>query len=359
VPSQQQVRWSELRVGITVIIASIALAVLIFLMSGSTGIFTRNLHVRSYFNNAGGLREGSPVRLQGVDVGNVSKVHVVADPKRQLTPVELTLKIHPKFRPELHKDSQVTISTEGVIGGSYVDIDSTQAKGPPIDDGDELPTKEKPDLMGMVSAGQSTLQNIQTLVQRMDRIVSTIENGQGSVGKFINDPELYNRLNATLAEVQGIVNTVSSGKGSIGQLIYSDEMYQKMNGTVDKLNNIIDQVNSGQGSVGKFLKDPSLYDNANETIAKANKLVDDINSGKGAIGKLTKDEEFAKKLDNTMSKVSLLADRLEAGEGAVGKLLKDPAVYNNLDQMLVETRTLVKAIRENPKKYLTIHFRVF
>ena len=37
----------------------------------------------------------------------------------------------------------------------------------------------------------------------------------------------------------------------------------------------------------------------------------------------------------------------------------DPKVYNNVDQMLVETRNLVKAIRENPKKYLTIHFKVF
>ena len=43
----------------------------------------------------------------------------------------------------------------------------------------------------------------------------------------------------------------------------------------------------------------------------------------------------------------------------IGKLIQDPSVYNNTDQMLVETRNLVKAIRENPKKYLTIHFRVF
>jgi len=39
--------------------------------------------------------------------------------------------------------------------------------------------------------------------------------------------------------------------------------------------------------------------------------------------------------------------------------LKDPAVYNDTDQLLLETRTLIKAIRENPKKYLTIHLRVF
>jgi phospholipid/cholesterol/gamma-HCH transport system substrate-binding protein len=40
-------------------------------------------------------------------------------------------------------------------------------------------------------------------------------------------------------------------------------------------------------------------------------------------------------------------------------LLKNPSLYNNTDQMLIETRSLVRAIRENPKKYLTIHFRVF
>jgi phospholipid/cholesterol/gamma-HCH transport system substrate-binding protein len=47
------------------------------------------------------------------------------------------------------------------------------------------------------------------------------------------------------------------------------------------------------------------------------------------------------------------------GEGTAGKLFKDPSLYNNLDQMLLETRELVKAIRENPKKYLTFHVKVF
>ena len=40
-------------------------------------------------------------------------------------------------------------------------------------------------------------------------------------------------------------------------------------------------------------------------------------------------------------------------------LFKDPALYNNSNQMLVETRELVKSIRENPKKYLTFHVKVF
>jgi phospholipid/cholesterol/gamma-HCH transport system substrate-binding protein len=50
---------------------------------------------------------------------------------------------------------------------------------------------------------------------------------------------------------------------------------------------------------------------------------------------------------------------MEAGEGTVGKLFKDPSLYNNSDQMLIETRQLVKSVRENPKKYLTFKVRVF
>jgi phospholipid/cholesterol/gamma-HCH transport system substrate-binding protein len=72
-----------------------------------------------------------------------------------------------------------------------------------------------------------------------------------------------------------------------------------------------------------------------------------------------KDEELSRKLQNIVEKLSNISDQLAAGEGSAGKLLKDPSLYNNTDQMLVETRNLVKAIRENPKKYLTIRFRVF
>ena len=88
-------------------------------------------------------------------------------------------------------------------------------------------------------------------------------------------------------------------------------------------------------------------------------MMDDINAGKGALGMMTKDEQFAKKINNMVSNLARLSEDLEAGKGSAGKLFKDPSLYNNSDQMLVETRNLVKAIRENPKKYLTIHFKLF
>ncbi len=356
-PSQQQIRWSQLRVGLTVLFALVVLLALIFLMSGTTGMFTRKIRIRAYFDNASGLRVGAPVRLEGVDIGNVSDVRVV--PGKPLTPVQVTMRVTTRFSNNLRKDSLATLSTAGVLGETYVDIYSKTAKGPPAQDGDVLDTLEKPDLQDVVKASQTTLQNMDVLLRRLDRIVAAVERGEGSVGKLIYDPSLYNQLQATLSEVQTVVNQVSQGKGSIGKLINNDELYNKLNASIDKVNKMIDDVNAGQGTVGKLIKDPSLYNNANETMSKANTLMGDVNAGKGTLGKFAKDEEFARKVDNTITRLSELSDKLASGQGTAGKLFNDPSVYNNTDQMLLETRNLVKAIREDPKKYLTIHFRIF
>jgi phospholipid/cholesterol/gamma-HCH transport system substrate-binding protein len=356
-PSQKQLKWSQLRVGLTVLFASVTLAVLIFVMSGTGGWFTRKITLRSYLDNAGGLRQGAPVRLAGVDIGNVTGIRIVGG--KPLTPVEVTMKVNTKYSFNLRKDSITLLSTAGVLGETYVDVDSSAAKGPAAVDGDTLAARNQPDIQDVVRASQGTLQNMDALLKRLDHIVAFIESGQGSIGKVIYDPSLYDRLNATVTEFKGLVDDIQNGKGSIGPLLTSDEAYKKAIGAVDKLNAIIDDIQQGKGTAGKLLKDPALYENANQTVANVRKLTDDINAGKGALGKMTHDEEFAARLQTTMNNLASLTERLEKGEGTAGMLFKDPTLYNNSNQMLLESRELVKAIRQNPKRYLTIHMKIF
>ncbi len=356
-PSQKQLKWSQLRVGLTVVFASITLMVLIFVMSGTGGWFTHKITLRSYFDNAGGLRVGAPVRLAGVDIGNVKSIRI--EISKPATPVEVTMKVNTKYASYLRRDSVTLLSTAGVLGETYVDVNSSEAKGPEAADGDTLPARDQPDIQDVVRASQGTLQNMDSLLKRVDRIVAFIESGQGSIGKVIYSPALYDQLNATVAEFKGLVDDIQNGKGSLGPLFASDELYKKAIAAVDKLNLIVDDLQQGKGTAGKLLKDPELFDNANKTIANVRQLTDDINAGKGAIGKMTHDQEFADKLQTLMKNLSELSARLEKGEGTAGMLFKDPALYNNSNQMLVETRELVKSIRENPKKYLTFHVKVF
>ncbi len=343
--------------GLTVIFASITLAVLVFLMTGQGGLFTKKIFLKSYVDNASGLRPGAPVRLQGVDVGNVTAIRVI--PGKEPYPVEITMKITTKYMDAIRKDSIIQLSTAGVLGETFVDIDSTKAIGPIAQNGDTLPMREQPDIQDVVRASQGTLQNLDVLLRRVDRIVSFVESGQGSIGKLIYDPALYNQFNSTVREFQGIVNTINSGQGSIGKLINDNELYDKANASVDKLNRLMDQINAGEGTVGKLIKDPSLYNNANETITKANKLMDDVNAGHGTIGLLAKDEQFRAKISDTVTRLNDLTAKLNSTEGSAGKFINDPAFYNNTNKLLTEGQSLVQAIRQNPKKYLTIHLKLF
>ncbi len=356
-PSQKQLKWSQLRVGLTVIFASVTLAVLIFVMSGTGGWLTHKITLRSYFDNAGGLREGAPVRLAGVDIGNVTAVRIVGG--KPMTPVEVIMKVNTKYSFNLRKDSVTLMSTAGVLGETYVDIDSTSAKGPEATEGDTLAARDQPQIEDVVRASQGTLQNMDALLKRLDRIVAFVESGQGSIGKVIYDPGLYDRLNSTVTEFKGLMDEIQSGKGSLGPLLTSDEAYKKVIAAIDKMNVLVDELQQGKGTAGKLLKDEELYNNANKTIANVRQLTDDINTGKGALGKMTHDQEFAAKLQTLVNNLAALSEHLEQGEGTAGKLFKDPTLYNNSNQMLVETRELLKAIRENPKKYLTFHVKIF
>jgi phospholipid/cholesterol/gamma-HCH transport system substrate-binding protein len=358
-PSQKQIKWSQLRVGLTVIIASLVLAVLLFLMSGTGGFFTKRITLVSYFDNASGLRVGAPVRLSGVDIGNVVGIRIVPDKDKQLTPVEVIMKVSTKYSFNLRRDSVTSLDTAGVLGETYLDIESSQAIGAVVQDGDTLSTQMHPDFNEVVRSSQSTLQNMDALLKRADRILAFAESGKGSMGKLIYDPTLYDRLSKTVSEFQEVVDEVAKGQGSLGHLINSNDAYDKFLATLDKMNGVIDDLQAGKGTAGKFLKDPSLYNNANDTIANFKKVSEDLNAGKGTAGRLLKDEEMANKINVTMEKLAALTSDLEAGRGSAGKFLKDETLYNNANHMLTDTQDLLKAFRENPKKYLSIKLHVF
>jgi len=357
VPSQKQVRWAELRVGITVLAAVIIFGAVVFLMTGTQGLFGKKIHLKAYFQNAEGLREGAPVSLQGVEIGNVTRLAIVSD--RPTSPVEVIMRVTTRYSANLRKNSVAVLSTKGALGETYVDITGGDPKQREARNWDELPTEERPGLQDVVRSSQDALQGLGVVLKRVDHIVAAIEGGQGTAGKFIYDPSVFNKINATVEELRQTVRDINQGKGTVGKLIHDDDLYRRANATVDKLNKIIDGIERGEGTAGKLVKDPSLYEHADKAAASASRIMEDVNAGRGTLGRITKDEEFAKKVENVVNRLSAISDRLEAGEGSAGRFLRDPSLYTNADQMLVETRNLVKAIRENPKKYLTIHFRVF
>ncbi len=360
-PSQQEVKWSQLKVGLIVLVSLALLSALLFLMTTASGlsIFSRKIYVQAYFANSNGLKVGAPVELEGVTIGEVRSVTVTADPARKDTPVKVVLKLSPKFGKSLHTDSRAALTTVGVLGDTVVDINSRSAVGPELKSGDELRTLETPNINDMVRSGQGTLQTLDTILAKLTVVMSQLEMGSGTAGKLINDPGLYNKATATVNQLQVLVNNLNSGKGSAGKFLKDDQMYDRLNDTAGKLDVIATELNDGKGSAGKFLKDDSLYNNLNSTLKHANSLLAEADAGKGALGLIARNPAFAHKLDSTVTQLNLLLTNVNTGKGTLGQLATDDAAYKNLNTMLTSTTDLVTAVRKDPKKYLVIRLKLF
>ncbi|MDQ6734380.1 MAG: MlaD family protein [Nitrospirota bacterium] len=360
-PSQQEVRWSQLKVGVIVVIASIVLVTLLFLMTSSSGlgVLSHKLTITTYFENSAGLKDGAAVNLQGVTIGAVKSVTVVNTPDRKLTPVRVVMKINDKFGPDLKKDSKAALSTVGVLGDTVVDINSQFAVGPPLQDGDELKTTETPSLTDVVKASQGTIESLNVILAKMNVIVDNLQSGKGSVGQLINNPDLYNKANNTVDELLKLEKNLNAGRGSIGKLMTDDTMYNRLNGAAGKLENIANALDNGKGTAGKLLKDETLYNNLNSTLVHANNIMAEADAGKGGLGLMLKDPKFRKDLSDTLTNVNTLVSGLNDGRGTLGKLATDDTAYTNLNKLLSESTTLVTTIRQDPKKYLTIHLKIF
>lgn len=360
-PSQQEVRWSQLKVGVIVLISSVVLVTLLFLMTSASGlgVFSHKLTVVSYFENSAGLKTGAAVNLEGVTIGTVKSVTVTNAPDRKLTPVRVVMKINDKYISGLRKDSKASLSTVGVLGDTVVDINSQFAVGAPIEDGDELKTDETPSLTDVVKASQGTLESLNVILAKMNAIVDNLQSGKGSIGQLINNPDLYNKANATVDELHTLEVNLNHGRGSIGKLMTDDTMYNRLNDAAGKLDEIANSLQAGKGTAGMLLKDDSLYKNLNSTLAHANSLLAEADAGKGGLGLMLKDPKFRKDLSETLSNVNQIAAGINAGRGTLGKLTKDEAAYTNLNDLLTSSTDLVKTIRSDPKKYLTIHMRIF
>lgn len=357
-PSQQEVQWSQLKIGVLVIVALAVLTGLVFLMSGqSGGFFTPKITVHSFFENSQGLKNGAPVNLEGVTIGNVEAVRIV--PSHNPTPVEVIMKLNKKFAGAIHADSKSSLETVGVLGDTVIDINSTMATKGPVQDGAELPTNETPDLSDVIKSSQGTIEQLNTILAKVDKLVDTLNSSKGSIGAIINDPTLYNKAISTVNQVQKLVDQVSSGRGSIGKLMVDDTLYNRANAVVGNLEAVSKDLNSGHGTIGKMIKDPALYNNLEKTTANLNKLLGDVNAGKGSIGMMAKDPAFARKLNDTVTKLDSILGRVDRGEGTAGKLVRDAALYNHLNDLATNASGLVTKIRENPKQYLTIHMKIF
>jgi phospholipid/cholesterol/gamma-HCH transport system substrate-binding protein len=361
-PSQQEVRWSQLKVGVIVLISVVILTTLLFLMTSASGlgVFSHKLTVTTYFENAAGVKVGAAVNLDGVTIGAVKSVIVTPAPERKLTPVQVVMKIDSKYQQSIHTDSTAALTTIGVLGDTVIDINSQIATGPPIQDGAVLNTLETPTIQGVVKESQGTIENLNTILFKLNTVVDNLQSGKGSFGQLLVNPDLYNKFVATMDSVQQTTSKLNRSDNTLGKFLNDDaKMYDQVDDALARVDDMTKGIQAGKGSAGKLLTDDALYNNLNQSVTHLNSILADADAGKGGLGVLVKDPKFARDLSDTLSQTNQLIAGINQGKGTLGKFVTDDAAYGNLNKLLVESTNLVTTIRQDPKQYLTIHMKVF
>ena len=357
-PSREEIQWSQLKVGGLVLAALAVLTGLIFLMTGSSGgIFAHKITLRAYFS---GCRRGK--RWRSSDARRGHHWQRDTDACRSRSESQSSRSGHAggeRYRLDLHTDSTASITQAGVLGDSYVNIDSTHAFGPPPLNNAELQSGGAPSIQDVISSSQVSIEEINRLMHKIERLVDTLNTKQGTVGELLNDPELARKVVHVAADLETISANLSAGKGSAGKFLSDESMYNHLNSAAGHLDNVATTLDEGKGSLGKLLKDETFTNNLNSAVTNANQLMAQINSGKGAMGEMIKDPAVAKKLDDTITNLDSLLKGINEGQGTAGQLVKNRALYDHLDQTADQAQQLIKGMREDPKKYLVIQLKVF
>jgi phospholipid/cholesterol/gamma-HCH transport system substrate-binding protein len=353
----KQLTWAELRVGMFVLAGLFILAVAIFYVTG-TGFLGPKYRVITYLPEVEQLLTGAPVRLAGVEIGNVQSISLTPHPQDQMHNIVLVLRLDQRYQNDIRTDSVASLITEGLLGNRYVTI-SRGLTGAVIPPNGVVPGKEETAMKQMVERGADLMQNLGALSDDLRDIVDQVHKGNGTLGKLMNDPSLYNHLNETAAKFDAMVGSVQQGQGTMGKLVASDELYNKADTIIGHVDEVVVAVRDQKGAMGKLIYDPSVYESTKGLVDKGNAILEDVRTGKGTLGKLVNDDAVFANLRDASANVRDASAKMDSNQSTIGKFFTDPALYDNLSGLSGDLRLMVSDFRQNPKKFLHIKLGVF
>lgn len=286
------------------------------------------------FDSIGGLEEKAPVRVAGVRVGLVELI--------SLERGKALVRIRLEPGVQIREDSEVVISSLGLMGEKYVEISSGTPSKPFLEDGSRMKGGEAVDIdklirqltdvaadikvmtsslremfgsEGEVAPIKKILSKIDSLVSNVDDLIvqnkDKLSNMLDNFNKFsinMNDIIAENRdtvkqtianfeklsvsLNEKVEDISKDINEIIvENKTDIKESIKNlKEASIKLQSMLDSIHNISSRIERGEGTIGKLITDESAYQNLNQTLESINKLTEKIEKGEGTIGKLVTDE---------------------------------------------------------------------
>ena len=319
VDPKKQLRWSKLKVGLVLTIALLILAAAVFFAASIQDLLVSKVELKIQFTDVMGLRKGAPVWILGLEEGSVKSIRL--DP---VYGVVVTLSINKSALRFVRKQSHATLMTMGILGDKYIELSAGPPQGEPIQPGEMIKGSAEPGLRSVMATVGVAIDKIGQFIERVDNLVAKIEQGQGTIAKFLNDPALYNNLTEASRHLSAVMEDVRNSRGTLKLLVEDPSLYNKALATASSTEEFSKKLNESVGTLKKLIEDPELYEKLNKASSRLSSILEGIEEGKGMVGALTKNEGMPKDLQNVLVELKKLSAEIEA---------------------------LAKDIREHPKKY--------
>lgn len=293
----------------TGLLALIAIALIIFGYNFLKGenILEKTRTFYAVYDDVEGLSSSSPVTINGLQVGNVSKIEFL---NRE---AKLVVSFNVKNNFEFSKSSVAKIYGGDLIGGKSIAIEPNFNNQKPAVSGDTLTSEVEGGLFELVNDKLTPLQfKVENAVTGIDSLVASLN--------FVLDTGSKQSIKSSIAEFE---TTLKS-----------------FNQTTKKINGLLDENESKFGTTMNNLEH-----------ASANFV--GISDSLAALEIQPMFIELKQNLQNLNSVTS----KLEKGEGSLGKLLDDDGLYDNLEASAKQMEELLQDMKLNPKRY--VHFSIF
>lgn len=391
--TRQRIKFSELRVGIFVLAALLVLGYLVLNSSGDFNPFEKKFALKARFVSADGLHPAADVQLAGVSIGKVVDVKFLPSDTPDGNRIEATLSVSRQIQGQpidqmIRTDSTAQLIATSVLGNEkMINITPGTEKGNSVSENFVLESSAAISMNQLTATGNDLLKQINKLAIPANEILNKANTGDGTLGKIVNDDDLYNNLDGAVAEtketmkrLQATIDKINSGQGSAGKLVNDPKLYDSLAKTAASLEAISSDIRAGKGSAGKIVNDDALYNETRTAVADLRKITEDfraitadLRAGKGTLGKLLTDDKMYEdtrtaldRFNSTAGRIDAILSDAQAGKGTLGKLITDETLYNSVNQTANNVATftgegtqLLKDFRANPKKYLRIKLAIF
>lgn len=187
----------KIKLGIFVTIGILILFTIIFFIGSHQNLFSSKFKVYTNFRNVGGLQIGGQVRFSGIAVGTIENIAIIND-----STVNVTAMLNNEVKKFIKKDSRASISSEGVIGDKILVISQGSSNASEVADGSTIKSDEPVEFDAILSSIQVTAQNAEIITEEMAIMLIGLNEGQGTLGKLLNDEEVAKNLEATMENLK-------------------------------------------------------------------------------------------------------------------------------------------------------------